>query len=359
MNGGLETAPTRDFWKSSGFHLVSRNAQGWLDVTPEFLRAYYARPEIHPVEESCAAEIAVYERLMDDPMTPVSDDAFTAFEDQDTAGNYRLLLGFRDHLLAAGSIEAGYAGLFRLGAIRIPPVFLDQMVHLILRNIFDGETDPMVLRAAEIFFRPQIATLGEDQVMLADQEIVEMTAERGIAAPGQFKLPGTGQREAQIDVLTTETAEAYWERSDRFDTALDFRFTQPGADGLGTVMARWIAHFLGLETRIQAMASIKDQAWSWHVGCDAEATRILNALYQGGDLPEDELYRIIGLYRLEFEDPAVTIETMSGKPVYLGCAIDKDNVFTFKPQNSADKSAAEDRVIGREPDHGKHLASRR
>ncbi|MEM8957763.1 MAG: DUF6352 family protein [Pseudomonadota bacterium] len=333
MNDVLDAPKARDFWKSSGFHLVARDGDGWLTVTPELLRAYYARPEIHPVEESCAAEIALFERLMEDPALPVTEADLAAIADADTAGNYRVLLRFRDHLLAAGSIEAAYAGLFRKGAITIPPVFLDQMVHLILRNILDGERDPIVLRAAEIFFRPQIATLGEDQVMLADQEIVEMTAERGVAAPGQFKLPGVGPREAQIDVLTTETAQEYWARSDQFDTAVDFRFTQPASDGLAHVMSRWIAHFLKVETRIQAMASIKDAAWSWHVGCDADSTRILNALYAGQELSEDELYRIIALYRLEFEDAGVAIESMSGKPVYLGCAIDANGVFSFKPQN--------------------------
>lgn len=333
MNDVLDAPKARDFWKSSGFHLVSRDADGWLTVTPELLRAYYARPEIHPVEESCPAEVALFERLMENPALQVTDADLNAIADKDTAGNYRILLRFRDHLLAAGSIEAAYAGLFRKGAITIPPVFLDQMVHLILRNILDAERDPMVLRAAEILFRPQVATLGEDQVMLADQEMVEMTAERGVAAPGQFKLPGVGPREAQIDVLTTETADEYWARSDRFDTAVDFRFTQPASDGLATVMSRWIAHFLRVETRIQAMASIKDAAWSWHVGCDAESTRILNALYAGQELPEDELYRIIALYRLEFEDTGVAIDSMAGKPVYLGCAIDANGVFSFKPQN--------------------------
>lgn len=333
MNGGLNAPMARDFWKSSGYHLVTRNEDGWLEITPDFLRAYYTRPEIHPVEESCAAEHALFERIMDDPFAAVTDADLAALADPDTAGNYRVVLGFRDHLVAAGSLEGAYAGLFRKGAITIPPVFLDQMVHLCLRNILDGETDPIVLRAAELFFRPQVATLGEDQVMLADQEVVEMTAERGIAAPGQFKVPGVGPREAQIDILTTETAAEYWDRSDRFDTAIDFRFTQPASDGLATVMSRWIEHFLRVETRIQSMASIRDQAWSWHVGCDAEATRILNALYAGHDVPEEDLYKIIALYRLEFVDSGDVIDSMGSKPVYLGCAINDDGIFVFKPQN--------------------------
>ena len=37
----------------------------------------------------------------------------------------------------------------------MPPLFLNQLVHLILRNALDGCTDPFVLRAAELMFRPQ------------------------------------------------------------------------------------------------------------------------------------------------------------------------------------------------------------
>ena len=34
-----------DFWRSSGFHLLRRDAatEGWLAVTDDFLRAYLAR----------------------------------------------------------------------------------------------------------------------------------------------------------------------------------------------------------------------------------------------------------------------------------------------------------------------------
>ncbi len=255
----LNERPTTDFWKSSGFHLVRRNANGWLEVTPEFLRAYYARPEIHPVEDSCAAEIALYERLMADPFLAVSTSDLDALADADTADNYRVVLRFRDHLAAHGTLEAAYAALFAGGPIAIPPVFIDQMVHLILRNILDAETDPITLRAAELFFREQIATIGEDRLMLADAEMVEIPPKAASAVPSFEHSPAAARARLSLDVLTPETADEYWARSDRFDTALDFRFTQPGSDALATVMSRWIRHFLGVDTRIQSMASIRDR----------------------------------------------------------------------------------------------------
>jgi hypothetical protein len=49
----------RDFWKSSGFHLLQRDSDGRLGITDAFLAAYLGRAELAPVDESCAAEIAL------------------------------------------------------------------------------------------------------------------------------------------------------------------------------------------------------------------------------------------------------------------------------------------------------------
>ena len=45
-----------DFWLTSVFHLLARDASGRLVVTDDFLRAYLDRPELRPVPESGAAE---------------------------------------------------------------------------------------------------------------------------------------------------------------------------------------------------------------------------------------------------------------------------------------------------------------
>jgi hypothetical protein len=89
------------------------------------------------------------------------------------------VLAFRDVLMGAGTIEGAYLRLVRQPKIAIPPVFMDQMVHLILRNVLDDCTDPMRLRAAELFFREQSASVDDGRLMLADEEIVEMHARAG------------------------------------------------------------------------------------------------------------------------------------------------------------------------------------
>ena len=54
----------RDFWKSAGMHLLGLGPEGWLKVTPQFLLAYYTRPEIHPIDSSCAEEIRLHDELL-------------------------------------------------------------------------------------------------------------------------------------------------------------------------------------------------------------------------------------------------------------------------------------------------------
>ena len=46
----------KDFWISCGHHLLDRNASGGLVATDEFLKAYFARPELMPPEDACAVE---------------------------------------------------------------------------------------------------------------------------------------------------------------------------------------------------------------------------------------------------------------------------------------------------------------
>jgi hypothetical protein len=322
------------FWKSAGYQLVERDERGWLSLTPDYLRAYFTRPEIHPVDDSCDNEHRLFEKLMANPFVAVSSSELEAIVDKDAADNYRIILRFRDHLVAHGTIEGAYAALFMGEPIRIPPVFIDQMVHLILRNILEDCSDPFQLRTAELFFREQAVMTGEEQLMLADQEIVEMRSEAGFGSLGQLLAEsGTPMREVSLDVMTEENCSLYWERSDQFDMAVDFRFTQPAQDAFGQVIQQWIHHFLKVETRITAVKSVKDEKWSWHVGCDAESTRIMNALYEGKTLREDELYRLLALYRLEFLEYSEIMDTMRSKPVYLGLAMNADRKLVMKPQN--------------------------
>jgi hypothetical protein len=78
---------------------------------------------------------------------------------------------------------------------------------------------------------------------------------------------------------------------------------------------------------------IPDEEWTWHVGLDAEATAMLNEIYNGGEVDEERMRRIIGLFRVEFRDPIVVRPEMAGAPVFLGLAAAPDGTLRMKPQN--------------------------
>src|ERR1700741_495966 len=123
-----------DFWISSGHHLLDRGEDGGLYVTDEFLKLYLARPELLPPAEACAAERTLHAALLANPRLPVSTSDIEAIADPDARENWKLLVGFRDHLLRHKTLEAAFIQLVRNGFGAIPPLFINQLMHVILRN---------------------------------------------------------------------------------------------------------------------------------------------------------------------------------------------------------------------------------
>jgi hypothetical protein len=324
-----------DIWDSSGFRLLRRDEDGYLTITDDYLRVYFMRPEVRPEADSCAAERSLHARLMDDPRRAVTDADVAAVADKDVADNFRVLLAFRDRLIANGSLERSYMSFFAGDTIDAPQLFLDQMTHAMLGNILRDCDDFMRLRAAELLFRTQRVSLQDDAILLADEEIVEMHAKESGQTPLDLLAMAEGgdRRSIELDVMTAENKALYAGRSDRFDMVLDLRFTGEGLDALCRVLEAWVRHLLGLEVNIQPVRSIDDDHWIWHLGLDGESSAILNDLYDGKPLDDDDKGRILALFELRIPDASVTISAVSGRPIYLGLAMTSANRLTLKPQN--------------------------
>lgn len=328
-----------DFWISSGYYLLKRTADNQLAVTDDYLRAYFNRPEVVPVEESCDNERALHAALMEEPCRAVKPAELLRMEDEDARENYEIVLNFRDHLLRHGTIEAAYAALFKLDGpvepVRLAPIFLDQMVHVILRGLLEGCEDPFRLRAAELLFRSQKVTIQDGNIMLADEEVIDLYASTGgFGDLGRLIVEAqTPLRQIDLDVMTEENAHLYWERADRFDMVLDMTFGRPGLDALCRVLESWIAHFAGADVRIAPVQSISDDRWSWHVGLDSISTGVLNDLYEGQEVSEERLADILSLFRLEFRDANAMLPQLAGRPIYLGLAKGENELLRMKPQN--------------------------
>jgi hypothetical protein len=319
----------RDFWLACGHHLLDRDSGGRLVVTDEFLKAYLARPEITPPAEACPAERRLHAAMFADPRRLVAASEVAAILDADARENWQLMIAFRDHLVRHPTLEAAYLDIVRRG-LKFPHIFLNQFVHAILRNALDGCADPFVLRAAELFYRPQKMTLHDGSLIAADEETVLGLGGAPVSPlVSMLGLPAA----AGIDVLSEDNAAEYWERSDLFDMALDLTAGRRGLAALGDVITNWVSHLLAIDVAVEPLVEMRDVTLNWYVGLDADATRIGDALWHGDELDQSAQLQVVALYRLTIGDPAVALEKVRGEPVYLIAAMAADKTLRLKPQN--------------------------
>lgn len=341
-------------WSTCGFALLERTPRGWLRPTDAYWHLWLARPELALVEESCAAERALHAALTDQPTRQVPAADLAAFEDDDARANHRLFLAFRDAVLAAGSLEAAYAGFFKAGAVQMPPLFLDLMVQAIVCNLLQDEPDAWQWRVAELLFRRQRVSVQDGRVLCGDSELLDLSHETvGLGSVGRLLLQsGATLPTVQLEVLSDDNAGRYMSGltgAGRFNFLLDLTHeiqrelphgltltmnrAQSGLKALALVLQKWVRHFLGVGVQIQPESRIEDPSWRWHLGLDVESTRLLNDLYTGQSVAPERQQRLISLFKLRFDDPQQMRADVQGKPVYLGLAMTADGLLKLKPQN--------------------------
>jgi hypothetical protein len=323
-------------------------AEHWVRPNAAFFRALLDLPELALVDESCAAEMRLHGRLVEEPTRAVAGAELAALADPDVRANYAAWLAFRDALCGAGTLEAYYLALVRSGAVALAPVFFDRVVAAIAAHLFDASGAPIERRAAQLLYRRQRVAIVEGRVLCADAE----HADRASAAAGELDLVRDFVRRGDVGgmpILGAENAHAFAGAADPQAFVLDLShevatdlghgltFTMAragsGMAALARVLECWIDHFLAVRTTIRPLKRIDDPAWRWHVGLDAEASALLNALYRGETLDDDRLRRLIGLFRLDFADPREMRADIAGKPVYLGLAVSGEQTLKLKAQN--------------------------
>ena len=320
----------KDFWISCGHHLLDREPGGGLVATDEFFKAYFIRPELMPPAEACQAERQLHAALLAQPRRPVDANEVSAIVDPDARENWQFVLAFRELLLSHPTLEAAYLALMRGGAVALPPLFVSQLTHVILRNALDGCDDPFVLRAGELFFRPQRVTANQGSLLAVDEEWIG----------GENPVPTTPllalleiPEEAQIDIIDEENTGDYWQRSDMFDMGLDLSAGGRGMSAVAEVMRRWIAHLLAIDVIIEPLAELRDATLTWYVGLDSEATAIGNRLWNGEELDGQTAGRVAGLFRLTFSDDIAVSHGLENEPIYLIMATTPERILRMKPQN--------------------------
>ena len=222
-----------------------------------------------PLQDACRTEQKLHEELLSDPRRPVRSERITAIVDADARENWELWVSWRDHLARHAFLSHFWKrrtlrAIVRYGR-KFPHIFLDQLVQVILRNALDDCADAFLLRAAELFFRPQQLAFHQGSLIAADQET---GCAMGTGTPSPLSsLLGLGA--PQIEVLSEGNAASYWERSDLFDFALDLTAGRRGLAALGAVVGRWVRHLLTIEVTVEAVTELRDVVFSWYVGLDA------------------------------------------------------------------------------------------
>lgn len=340
-----------DPWPSIGFEQFERDARGWLLPTAAWWRRQLARPELALVDESCAAERALHAALLASPTRAVAADELAALADADARGNYGVFLRFRDRVLQAGSIERAYVGLFQTGQVDLAPVFVDLMAQAILRSLLDDSDDALEWRAAEMLFRTQRCTTVDGRLMAGDRDTLDLLNRDGGAGElGRLlRQAGAVPRAVQLEVLSADNGAAYFAQAERHRFLIDLTVeidrelghgvglrlanARSGLKALARVLERWVAHLLGVAVRIRPVTRIDDPDWRWHLGLDAEATALLNDLYQGRDVDEQRRQAVVGLFRLDFLSATDMRADLDHAPVYLGAVADRQGLLRLKPQN--------------------------
>lgn len=319
-----------DFWVASGHHLTDRTDGGGLVPTDAFFKAFLARPELLPPDEACPVERGLHAALLESPRLTVSAEEIGAIADADARENFAVFLAFRDRLLAHQTLEAAYRALFAGDVRGIPPLFLQQLTHVVARNAFDGVNDAYVLRAAECFFRPQRVSLHEGQVLLADHEAIHDHEHNRHHSPLLAMLGGPAVTE--LTVLNDENAASYKGRSDAHDMVLNIA-SERGRSAMGKAAQVWIRHLTGLDLPFEPVERLDDVSVGWFLAFDAEASHIANKVWQGQTPDADQTSRILALYKFSLPDSPVLLPAHRGKSGFAVAAVSADMLLTIKPQN--------------------------
>jgi hypothetical protein len=329
----------KPFWLRSGLVLLDTDEHGGLLVTDEFIVAYLRRPELVPVEESCPAERALHEAMLAAPRSPVESAQIDAIADGDVRENWRIFLRFRDRLIAAPTLQHAYLGLFadarQAGHIDVPGLFVDQLAQIIMHHLLVHCEDGLMLRVAELWFREQRVAIDDGRVVLADLETLEARRQdQGLGELGRLLAQAhIAARGLDLEVIDRANADAYFGRDERHDFAVEITHGRTAAAMLCDLVARWVGHLLGKPVRVRSLAEIDDSRWRWHVGLDAQASKLLDKLWRDEGLTPDEHRRLLLLMRLDFERLEDQDAAVAGKPVYLALAMDEEGVLRMKPQN--------------------------
>ena len=209
-----------------------------------------------PPPEACAVERTLHRELLADPRRPVARGRDRRDRRCRCARELAACAGVPRSAAAASDAGGGLSGADPFAAASaLPPLFVNQLVHVILRNALDGCDDP--LRAAR---RPSCSSgrrgscCTTGSLLAGDEETIGGTRQHagvvadvdaGAASESQDRRARRRQRRRAIGSAAINST---------------WRSISPagkrGPAALAEAMTRWIAHLLGVDGRHRAAHGI-------------------------------------------------------------------------------------------------------
>ena len=141
--------------------------------------------------------------------------------------------------------------------------------------------------------------------------------------------------EANIDVINDDNAETYWERSDRFDMAIDLTAGRDGPRGARAKRCGAGSRICSASTSPSSRSTELRERQS-HLVCRARRRRHQDRRPCCGTARTStrQPWRAwSACSSLTFRDPAIVLDKVRGEPVYLILAMTPDRLIRMKPQN--------------------------
>jgi hypothetical protein len=287
-----------EFWVSTGHHLTRRDAAGELVVTDELGHGLAGAARADAARRRLCGRARAARGAAARAASPGGAAEIAAIADADARENWTQMLALRDRLLAAGTVERAYRALVREGMAGVPPLFVDQLAALALRNALDGLRGSVDAARGGAFLRPAARLVPRRRAAAGERGGRRGRRARAHVPPLAAMFDGRPPV-AELDVLTDETAPSYWSRSDAF--AMAFNLTQSKSrEALARAIEAWVGHLRWRRGPRRAAGEDRRRGLALVRGLDAEGTRIGNAIWRGETLDAETLGRVLALFRLSY-----------------------------------------------------------
>jgi len=211
-----------------------------------------------------------------------------------------VVLAFRERLLDADTLER-VLQLFK-GTVDTPPLFIEQIAHVILRNILDGCDDPLKLARRSCLSRAARRPIqGAMRCSPIARRCRGTPRAAATARFGRLIVEAQGTLgKVDLERAGQANAQLYWEANRAMNTVISLAYGRAGSTPWQPCDRAVGAAFLASPCA-SSDSRIDDRTGPWP-SASTPIDAILNDLWSGAEVEHGRMQRILALVALEFED---------------------------------------------------------